>query len=90
MGPKKVSKKKKDGNGAAAGPRSNPGRRLSLGGFLGRRESATGADSGAAGTSPTHDDDATAKGIRKSLQRALGFGHDRSGSNVSNSGPVIG
>lgn len=71
----------------------NGGRRLSLGGFLGRRESAAAADQhGVAGdaVSPTQDDEAVAKGIRKSLQRALGFGHDRNASVASNNGQVLG
>ncbi|KXJ89643.1 hypothetical protein Micbo1qcDRAFT_164935 [Microdochium bolleyi] len=96
-------RKRKDSNATNTG-KPSAGRRLSLGGFLGRRESAAGISrdqgqqrpvDGAApemtATSPTaQDDEATTKGLRKSLQRALGFGHDRSGSTASNNGPVLG
>lgn len=63
---------------------SSAGRRMSLG-FLGRRESAA-ADTTAADTAPG-DGNAGNKGIRKSIQRVLGIGHERSGSNASNTVP---
>ncbi|RYC65284.1 hypothetical protein CHU98_g913 [Xylaria longipes] len=54
--------------------RSSIGRRLSFN-FLGRRLSA-GSDPNAASTSPTKDDAGAAKGVKRSLQRVLGFGQD--------------
>ncbi|ETS79141.1 hypothetical protein PFICI_08994 [Pestalotiopsis fici W106-1] len=60
---------------------SSTGRRLSLG-FLGRRESTVG-DAQPADPS-AEDGGAAGKGIRKSIQRVLGLGHERSGSNASN------
>ncbi|KAH7021106.1 uncharacterized protein B0I36DRAFT_29059 [Microdochium trichocladiopsis] len=88
-----VRRKRKDSSGTNAG-KPNTGRRLSLGGFLGRRESAGAHAEQQQGamdaTSPAQDDEAATKGIRKSLQRALGFGHERNGSAVSNNGPVLG
>ncbi|KAF7515968.1 hypothetical protein G7054_g14352 [Neopestalotiopsis clavispora] len=60
---------------------SSNGRRLSLG-FLGRRESTAG-DAQQPGD-PAAEDSAAGKGIRKSIQRVLGLGHERTGSNASN------
>ncbi|KAI1867185.1 uncharacterized protein JN550_007237 [Neoarthrinium moseri] len=77
-----VRKKKRESNASHARTPST-GRRMSFG-FLGRRESAAG-DAQAAATS--HDDGGSGgKGIRKSLQRVLGLGHERSASNASNTG----
>ncbi|KAH8677505.1 hypothetical protein BX600DRAFT_506540 [Xylariales sp. PMI_506] len=77
-----VRKKKLD-SGAAKGHASRPSasRRLSLG-FLGRRESSATADAAAA-----HDD--AGKGIKKSLQRVLGLGHDKTPSSVSNAEAAV-
>ncbi|KAJ1324999.1 DUF4050 domain-containing protein [Microdochium nivale] len=98
-------RKRKDSSATNASKPSGA-RRLSLGGFLGRRESSSGVPrdrseqlpvSGAALeralTTPAaaqQDDEAVTKGIRKSLQRALGFGHDRNSTAVSSNGPVLG
>jgi hypothetical protein len=69
-----VRKKKQ---AAAHQRQASSGRRMSLG-FLGRRESTVGE---------AHADDdggSGGKGIRKSIQRALGLGHERIGSNAGN------
>ncbi|ORY64231.1 uncharacterized protein BCR38DRAFT_343945 [Pseudomassariella vexata] len=82
-----VRKKKRESN-ASANSRPSTGRRMSFG-FLGRRESSAGDPK--AGPSDNHehhgdDGSGTGKGIRRSLQRVLGLGHERSASNASNNG----
>ncbi|KAH6656817.1 hypothetical protein BKA67DRAFT_532066 [Truncatella angustata] len=74
-----VRKKQRD-SVTSQNRRPSTGRRMSLG-FLGRRESATGDTP--TGTAATED---SGKGIKKSIQRVLGLGHQRTGSNVSNNG----
>ncbi|KAK8107971.1 uncharacterized protein PG998_009984 [Apiospora kogelbergensis] len=78
-----VKKKKRESNASHA----STGRRMSLG-FLGRRESATGAQANAtSGTQPgangNQEDVAGAgKAIRRSIQKVFGLGHERRSSNV--------
>ncbi|KAI0010639.1 hypothetical protein F4779DRAFT_289158 [Xylariaceae sp. FL0662B] len=81
-----VRRKRKD----SAAEKPHASRRLSLS-FLGRKQS-TGGDPGSLTGSTAHPEDTggPGKGIRKSLQRVLGFGHERSGSNTSNHGCVAG
>ncbi|KAI0966005.1 hypothetical protein F4678DRAFT_309385 [Xylaria arbuscula] len=69
-----VRKKRKDSN---VEKRSSAGRRLSFN-FLGRRLSGGNDPNAAAPGSPTlkQDDAGAAKGVRRSLQRVLGLGHD--------------
>lgn len=77
-----VAVRKKKASKPAHSRQSSTGRRLSLG-FLGRRESTAGdAQPG----DPAAEDGAAGKGIRRSIQRVLGLGHERSGSNASNNG----
>ncbi|KAI1381353.1 hypothetical protein F4677DRAFT_122896 [Hypoxylon crocopeplum] len=59
--------------------------------FLGRRQSAGGDPSNLTGsTSHPEKDGVTGKAIRKSLQRVLGLGQERTTSNTSNNGAVAG
>ncbi|KAK8039414.1 hypothetical protein PG993_007825 [Apiospora rasikravindrae] len=82
-----IKKKKRESNASHA----SAGRRMSLG-FLGRRESATAAQSNAtSGTqhdaNGNHEDGAgTGKGIRRSIQKVLGLGHERRSSAVGANG----
>lgn len=77
VAPVMAARKKKRETPPSHQRQSSSGRRMSFG-FLGRRESAGDVHPGEA-----HDDGA--KGLRKSIQRALGIGHvhERSGSTVS-------
>ncbi|KAI0137181.1 hypothetical protein BJ170DRAFT_46893 [Xylariales sp. AK1849] len=100
-----VAVRKKKRNSNAGHPQSpSMGRRMSLG-FLGRRHSAADEPNGqqgrrqsAAGLPGTQGangsnedgDSGGNKGIRKSLQRVLGLGHERLGSNASNNGAPAG
>ncbi|KAI1076532.1 hypothetical protein F5B20DRAFT_319790 [Whalleya microplaca] len=74
-----VRRKRKD-NGT---DRPNAARRLSLS-FLGRRQSVVG-DPGALAGNTAHPEDtgSPGKGIRKSLQRVLGLGHERGVNNTN-------
>ncbi|KAI1412414.1 hypothetical protein F5Y13DRAFT_163537 [Hypoxylon sp. FL1857] len=60
--------------------------------FLGRRQSVVGDPSNMAeGTSPHPDaSQPPARAFRKSIQRVLGFGHERTASNTNNQGTVAG
>lgn len=78
-------RKKKQASAAAHNRRPSSGRRMSLG-FLGRRESAA-ADPQAGDAAP-EDGSSGGKGIRKSIQRVLGIGHERTTSTASNTGQV--
>ncbi|KAI1815743.1 hypothetical protein GGS20DRAFT_310796 [Poronia punctata] len=73
-----VRKKKRDTN---AERRTSTGRRLSFN-FLGRRLSG-GGDPSANPATPRQDDNA-AKGVRRSLQKVLGLGHDKTDSVATN------
>ncbi|RYO88250.1 hypothetical protein DL766_006270 [Monosporascus sp. MC13-8B] len=66
------NKKRKDSGANGNGGKPNAARRLSLG-FLGRKEN--GVPNATAGPEPG----SPGKGIRKSLQRVLGLGHERMG-----------
>ncbi|KAK8862646.1 hypothetical protein PGQ11_008881 [Apiospora arundinis] len=82
-----VKKKKRESNASHA----STGRRMSLG-FLGRRESATGAQTNT--TSGTQQDAngnqedgaGAGKAIRRSIQKVFGLGHERRSSNVGANG----
>lgn len=63
---------------------ASAGRRMSLG-FLGRRESAAAENTPA--DMAAEDGTSGNKGIRRSIQRVLGIGHERSGSNAGNAAP---
>jgi hypothetical protein len=76
-------RQKKQTNGAIHSRGPSAGRRMSLG-FLGRRESAAGDTQ--VGDPAPEDVGSGGKGIRRSIQRVLGIGHERSGSNASNTG----
>ncbi|KAK9798744.1 hypothetical protein SCARD494_02622 [Seiridium cardinale] len=76
-------RKKKQSNATAHSRGSSAGRRMSLG-FLGRRESAAAETE--IGDQAPEDGNSGGKGIRRSIQRVLGIGHERSGSNASNPG----
>ncbi|KAK6081334.1 hypothetical protein SCUP515_03022 [Seiridium cupressi] len=76
-------RKKKQNNATAHSRGSSAGRRMSLG-FLGRRESAAAETE--IGDQAPEDGNSGGKGIRRSIQRVLGIGHERSGSNASNPG----
>lgn len=81
-----VRKKKKDG----ADSRAHASRRMSFN-FLGRRQSAGGDPSNLAATTSHIEKEDTglgSKAIRKSLQRVLGLGPERTASNTGNQGLV--
>ncbi|KAI1495855.1 hypothetical protein F5X99DRAFT_402273 [Biscogniauxia marginata] len=73
--------------------RANAGRRMSFN-FLGRRQSAAGDPSAGMGNVSQFNKDEDAnmggKGMRKSIQRVLGLGHERTGSNMSAHSAVAG
>ncbi|KAI2634404.1 hypothetical protein GGS26DRAFT_590246 [Hypomontagnella submonticulosa] len=81
-----VRRRKKE-NGTDS--KANAGKRMSFS-FLGRRQSAGGASNTLAESTshPERDSSsqATGKAFRKSLQRVLGLGHERTPSNTSNNG----
>ncbi|KAI1766870.1 hypothetical protein GGR53DRAFT_182111 [Hypoxylon sp. FL1150] len=83
-----VRKKKKD----APETRAHASRRMSFN-FLGRKQSA-GNDTNNLAASTSHPEKEESghgsKAIRKSLQRVLGLGHERTPSNTSSQGMVIG
>ncbi|KAI0595821.1 hypothetical protein F4775DRAFT_594946 [Biscogniauxia sp. FL1348] len=85
-----VRNKRKDSS--ASHSKTNAGRRMSFN-FLGRRHSA-GGDPNAATGNPSqlkNDDPNTGgKGVRRSIQRVLGLGHERTNSNMSANSAVTG
>lgn len=85
-----VRRKKKE---SSQDSKTTASKRMSFS-FLGRRQSVAG-DPGnmAEGTSHPERQDASqpsAKAFRKSIQRVLGFGHERTASNTGNQGTVAG
>jgi hypothetical protein len=77
-----VRKKKKEANHEK---KASAGRRLSFN-FLGRRLSAGGDPSTVSASAVTskQDEAGGAKGVRRSLQKVLGLGHDKTGSVTHN------
>ncbi|KAI0385276.1 hypothetical protein F5Y04DRAFT_245435 [Hypomontagnella monticulosa] len=85
-----VRRRKKE---TVADSKANASKRMSFS-FLGRRQSA-GGDPNTLAQSTSHPEkdsssQATGKAFRKSLQRVLGLGHERTPSNTSNNGTVAG
>ncbi|KAK8006195.1 hypothetical protein PG991_012492 [Apiospora marii] len=83
-----IKKKKRESNASHA----STARRMSLG-FLGRRESATGAHSNNVTSGTQHDANenhedgtGTGKAIRRSIQKVLGLGHERRSSAAGTNG----
>lgn len=83
-----VRKKKRDSNSAHPNGQ-NGARRMSFG-FLGRKESPPQAAQATNIPPPDSPEDGGVKGIRKSIQKALGLGHERTTSNMSHNGAIIG
>ncbi|KAI1343751.1 hypothetical protein F5Y15DRAFT_411608 [Xylariaceae sp. FL0016] len=94
--PPVVAVRKKKSQSVGEGSRPNTGRRLSFS-FLGRKQSTPGDSNATANhpSTPTAKEEETgnaSKGVRRSLQRVLGLGHERTGSTGShvggNAGPA--
>ncbi|KAI0843712.1 hypothetical protein F5Y06DRAFT_291632 [Hypoxylon sp. FL0890] len=82
-----VRRKKKE---SSQDSKTTASKRLSFS-FLGRRQSAGGDPSNMAeDTSHPDASQLSGKAFRKSIQRALGFGHERTVSNIGNQGTVAG
>ncbi|KAI0019828.1 hypothetical protein F4780DRAFT_792562 [Xylariomycetidae sp. FL0641] len=81
-----VRKKKRDSVVDANKPNSS--RRMSFN-LLGRRQSL-GADANPADGASKKEEDPGPKGVRKSLQRVLGLGHEKTASSASNNGVAAG
>ncbi|KAI5923790.1 hypothetical protein F4810DRAFT_700992 [Camillea tinctor] len=86
-----VRNKRKDSS--ASHSKTNAGRRMSFN-FLGRRLSAGGAGGVEMGNNAQlgngNGNADGGKGMRKSISRVLGLGHERTGSNMSSQGAVAG
>ncbi|CAJ2510734.1 Uu.00g063590.m01.CDS01 [Anthostomella pinea] len=83
-----VRKKRKDSG--AESRKADTGRRMSFN-FLGRKQSVGSASVPGSPSQPRKEEDSNnTKGVRRSLQRVLGLGHERTGSNASNNGNAAG